>query len=73
MCLIINTCPVASVSGDDDVIECGLATVSNHANNAQEDNGSDIFVLGEYFRCLVDNVPMPVGHRVLLSHSCGKL
>ena len=73
LCMMTNTCSVASVTMVNDVIVCNLATGSNHVNYAQDNTGSDVLVLGEHFIRAVDNVPLLIGHRVLLSHSCGKL
>ena len=49
LCLMTNTCSGASVTGDDDVVVCSLATGSSNSNNVQDDPGSDVFVLGEHF------------------------
>ena len=54
LCMMTNTCSVASVTGDDDVIVCSLATSSNHVNNAQDDTGSDVLVLGEHLSTCSD-------------------
>ena len=73
LCMITNTCSVAGVTMVNDVIVCNLATGPNQVNNAQDDTGSDVLVLGEHLSPAVDNVPLLIGHRVLLSHSWGKL
>ena len=48
LCMITNTCSVAGVTMVNDVIVCNLATGSNQVNNAQDDTGSDVLVLGEH-------------------------
>ena len=69
LCMMTNTCSVANVTMVNDVIVCNLAAGSNHVNNAQDDTGSDVLVLGEH----LSTCSALIGHCVLLSHSCGKL